>query len=349
MHFSMSKFPLLFVLLIPATAFAQPNMAQLLTLNLSMVQVSVDLASGGTGTGSGVVIDEQHVATNCHVFANARGVSVAKYGGGHQPIALKADWKHDLCILKFTKLPFPPVKMKDSATLQYEQEVFVISYPNDTNVPQPSYGSIKALYPLDDSVIVRSDAAFSLGSSGGALFDQDSNLIGITTFKSPGRNAYYYSLPVEWIKKLMLAPELVKLTADEPPFWSLPEPQRPYFMRVVIPYQNQDWSALLSVAQDWVKHEPQNADAIYYLGRAEYELSRLAEQNKLAEANQHLSEAVSINPRLLDAQVTLAQLAIDAGDKQRAEEIRDKVAMLDSDEAEKLDQKIEKMGQAATN
>jgi serine protease Do len=331
-------FPLLSSLcLLPALATAQPNMAQLLSLNLSMVQVSVDLASGGTGTGSGVVIDEQHVATNCHVLANARGVSVAKYGAGHQPIALKADWKHDLCLLKFTKLPFPAVAMKDSASLEYEQEVFVISYPNDTNVPQPSYGSIKALYPMDGSVIVRSNAAFSLGSSGGALFDQNSNLIGITTFKSPGRNAYYYSLPVEWIRQLVLSPELIKLTASEPPFWSLPEPQRPFFMRVVIPYQNQDWQAVLMIAQDWVKQEPENADAMYYLGRAEYELSQIE------AADRHLNAAVIMNPRLLDAHLTLAHLAIDAGDRIRATEIRDLVATLNTDQAEILSRKIEKM------
>lgn len=337
----MSRFLLLYVLLFPSLVYAQPNMAQLLSLNLSMVQVSVELASGTTGTGSGVVIDEQHVATNCHVLANARGVSVAKYGAGHQPIALKADWKHDLCLLKFTKLPFPAVSLKDSATLAYEQEVFVISYPNDTNVPQPSYGSVKALYPLDGSVIVRSDAAFSLGSSGGALFDQDSNLIGITTFKSPGRNAYYYSLPVEWVKKLILSPEQAKLTADEPPFWSLPESQRPFFMRVVIPYQNKDWQDVLMIAQEWVKHEPENADAIYYLGFAEYQL------NKIEEAGRHLNEAVSINPRLLDAHVTLAQLAIDAGDKSRASDIRDLVATLNTDQAEILSNKIEKMTSAS--
>jgi serine protease Do len=333
--FRMSRFLLFSVLLFPSLVYAQPNMAQLLSLNLSMVQVSVELASGSTGTGSGVVIDEQHVATNCHVLANARGVSVAKYGAGHQPIALKADWKHDLCLLKFTKLPFPAVALKDSATLEYEQKVFVISYPNDTNVPQPSYGSVKALYPLDGSVIVRSDAAFSLGSSGGALFDQ--------AFKSPGRNAYYYSLPVEWIRQLISSPDLVKLTADEPPFWSLPELQRPFFMRIVIPYQNQDWQDVLSIAQAWVKQEPENADAIYYLGIAEYEL------NRIEEAGRHLNQAVTINPRLLDAQVTLAQLAIDAGDKNRASEIRDLVATLNIDKAEMLSNKIEKMTSASTH
>jgi len=344
MGFAMLRCLLLFFLF-PLFAFAQPNMPQLLALNLSMVQVSVELPNGstGTGTGSGVVVDEYHVATNCHVLANARGVSVAKYGAGHQPVALKADWKHDLCLLKFSKLPFPAVVLRDSASLQYEQEVFVISYPNDTNVPQPSYGSIKALYPYDGSVIVRSDAAFSLGSSGGALFDQESRLIGITTFKSPGRNAYYYSLPVEWIRQLIAAPELLDLTSTEAPFWSLPEAERPFFMQVVLPYQNRAWDALERIASAWVSKEPANADAFYYLGFAEYGLKRQH------QAEQHLTRAVMINPRHLEAQLALAALAIDRGDLDLAASIRDQVRHLSAEEAAALSERIEKMAATAVN
>lgn len=343
MGFAMLRCLLLSFLYFPLFAFAQPNMPQLLALNLSMVQVSVELPNGSTGTGSGVVVDEYHVATNCHVLANARGVSVAKYGAGHQPVALKADWKHDLCLLKFSKLPFPAVAMRDSASLQYEQEVFVISYPNDTNVPQPSYGSIKALYPYDGSVIVRSDAAFSLGSSGGALFDQESRLIGITTFKSPGRNAYYYSLPVEWIRQLMAAPELLDLTMTEAPFWSLPETDRPFFMQVVLPYQNGDWDALERIAAAWISKEPANADAFYYLGRAEYGLKRLQ------EAAQHLTRAVTLNPRHLEAQLALGALAIDQGDRKLASSIRDQIGHLSAEDAAVLSERIEKMAATTVN
>lgn len=343
MGFAMLRSSLFFLLAFPLSALAQPNMAQLLALNLSMVQVSVELPNGSTGTGSGVVVDEYHVATNCHVLADARGVSVAKYGAGHQPVALKADWKHDLCLLKFSKLPFPVVMLRDSASLQYEQEVFVISYPNDTNVPQPSYGSIKALYPYDGSVIVRSDAAFSLGSSGGALFDQDSRLIGITTFKSPGRNAYYYSLPVEWIRQLIVSPDMLDLTSDEAPFWSLPDAERPFFMRIVLPYQNGAWDDLKRIAAEWVKEEPANADAAYYLGRAQYELKQPR------EAELYLAQAVTLNPRHLEAQVALARLAIDEGRFRLAASIRDQVRNLSVEEAEALDRRIEKMASTVIN
>ncbi|MFM6979553.1 MAG: serine protease, partial [Methylophilaceae bacterium] len=185
------------LLTISSIALAQPNIEQQLLLHDSLVQVSVELENGISGTGTGVVVDKEFVATNCHVIANGKGVSVNKYGDAFKPIAIRADWKHDLCLLRFEGLPFKPVVMRESANLLYEEQVFAIGYPNGFNVPQPSFGTVKALYALDNSFIIRSNAAISLGSSGGGLFDQQSRLVGITTFKSPGPQGFYYSVPVE--------------------------------------------------------------------------------------------------------------------------------------------------------
>ena len=330
------------------SVIAQPSIAELLELNNSIMSVSVELAGGDTGTGSGVVINNNYVATDCHVLVNAKGVSIAKFGVAYQPVALKADWKHDLCLLKFESLPFKSVPMRDSATLQYEEEVFTVSHPYHSQVPQPSYGNIKAIYPLDDSVIVRSSAQFAMGSSGGAMFDQHFNLIGITTFKSPGRQGYFYSLPVEWIKRLFDSPDLIKLNSDEVPFWGLPEAQRPFFMQIVGPFQQQQWGELNRVAQAWAIKEPKNADAWYYLGEAAIGLnaaSSNANGLKSTElAKEYLSKAILINQRHLAAQVALANIAINEGNKIEAEKLRDTVNTLDTDEAESLTAKIAKMG-----
>ncbi len=323
-------------------ASAQPDITQLLAINNSIVTVSVELPNGRTGTGSGVVINGNYVATDCHVLVNALGVSIAKFGVAYQPASLKADWKHDLCLLKFDQLPFKSVPMRDSADLKYEEEVFTVSYPYRSQVPQPSFGSIKAIYPLDDSVIIRSDAQFALGSSGGAMFDEDFNLIGITTFKSPGRSGYFYSLPVEWVKRLFDAPDLVKLNSDVVPFWGLPEEQRPFFMRVVIPFQQEKWDELNRIAQLWSAQDANSADAWYYRGMAEYGLKHAQ------EAKQYLSKAIMLNQRLLEAQVQLAMMAINEGNKLEAEKRRDLVKVLDTDEAVSLTHNIASMHDPVT-
>jgi tetratricopeptide (TPR) repeat protein len=326
----------LILLLIASQAQAAVPFEKLLEINNSIVVVNVDLPDGSSGSGTGVVVSKEYVATDCHVIANTLGANIAKHDDAYKPIAFKADWKHDLCLLKFEELPFKPVPMRDSRTLQYEEDVFNISYPNGSNVPQPSYGSVKAVHNLDNSVIIRSDAAFSLGSSGGGLFDEKYNLIGITTFKSPGPQGFFYSLPVEWIKKLMKEPDAKSLKTLDIPFWALPLEQKPYFMKVVIPYQNKEWDTLKSISDLWVKEEPNSPDAWYFLG--------LADQGKknLKAAKEAFLKAEKINPRHVDAMMGLAEIAESEKDLLALQNIQKKVNQINTSLAEVISNKLDK-------
>jgi len=316
---------------VPLLTYAQPGQEEIFKINESIVQVNAEFKNGSRGSGSGVVIAKDYVVTNCHVLADAVGVNVEKVRDSYAPIALQADWKHDLCLLKFDGLPLNPVPMKLSKDLQNEQEIFLLGYPNDAQVPQVSYGSITALYPYDGSRVIRSSAAFAQGSSGGALFDQEFNLIGITTFKSPGRKQpYFYSLPVEWIKKLFDLPEQQSLHATENPFWNDAENERPFFMQIVIPYQQNQWPELFKLASTWCEKEPDSASAWFYLGVAEYHQSH----RDLALLD--LKKSVELNPRNIEAYTELARMALDVGDKAEAQRMTDIISRIDPDQAEGL-------------
>ncbi len=273
------------------------------------------------------------------MIANAKGANVAKFRVGYQPIAIKANWERDLCLLKFDDLPFEPVKLRDSASLQYEEPVFSLGFPIGQNVPQPSYGSIKAAYPYQNSLIIRSDAAFGLGSSGGALFDEQMNLIGITTFKSPGNKGYFYHLPVEWIKELMKAPDTHSLATNDIPFWALPIEQQPAFMKVVIPYQNEDWQALKTIAQEWTNEEPQSADAWYYLGVSE------EGKGNLSLAEKYLNKAVSLNSRELDALIALSRVAFHEKDIKTLSALEAPVRELDNAQADSIASRLKQLSE----
>lgn len=317
--------------------FARPSFAETLALSHSVVMITTQLPNGQNGRGSGVVVSKEYVATNCHVIANALGANVAKFRKGYQPIAIKADWKRDLCLLKFNDLPLEPVAMRDSASLQYEEAIFSLGFPAGQNVPQSSYGEIKAAYPFQDSLIVRSNAAFAMGSSGGALFDEQFNLVGLTTFKSPGAQGYFYHLPVEWIKTLMKAPETHSLATNEIPFWALPLAQRPAFMQVVIPYQNKEWDALAKIAQQWATDEPQSPDAWYYLGIAK------EGKEQLTEAKAHFTKAVSLNARELDAMVALSRVAYAQHDIKGLQSLEPSVRELNADDADVIVSHIQQL------
>ncbi len=319
------------------TALAQPSLVETIPLGHSVVMVTTELPSGSNGRGSGVVVSPQYVATNCHVLANTNGANIAKFKDGYRPIGLKANWRRDVCLLKFDTLPFKPIPMRDSSTLQYEEEVFSLGFPAMAPVPQPSFGTIKGMHQFDNARIVRTDASFAMGSSGGALFDQQFNLIGLTTFKSPGHHAFYYSLPVEWIKELMEAPDTISLKATDTPFWALPLEERPYFMQVVIPYQNQEWDNLKQIASRWTQSESTSPDAWFFLGAAEAGL------NQLEQAKRHLQQATQLNPRDLDAMVALSHVAFMQKDVASLQQLQALVQALNAEQAEEIANKIKQL------
>ena len=300
----------------------QPNNELVFKLKASVVKVHVATKSGGHGVGTGVVIGKDSVATNCHVIANATGVKISKFGESFVPDTMKADWKHDICILRFQYLELNPVELGDSENLTNEQAIFSIGFPGGTPKPQSSYGKIKALYPLDDSQIVRTDASFVMGASGSPVFDAEGKLVALSTFKSPGRGrAYFYNMPVKWIKALLNAPDIaslntVSLNTNELPFWDAPELQRPFFMRVVLPYQNKKWDELKIVAEDWIAAEPTSPEAFYYAGVAEEHIGNLS------QANQYFQKTLNLHPQHVATLIELGLMANRAGKADDVEKTR---------------------------
>lgn len=317
-----------------SASLPDPADALIYQLKESLVKVSTATKSGGHGFGTGIAITKDHIVTNCHVIANAGGVSASRWGEEFPPVALLADWKHDICILRFEWANFKPVALGDSSSLAYEQPVISISMPSDSPAPYVALSTIKALYPMDDSAVVRTEAAFAIGASGSPLFDYDGKLIGISTFKSPGRNAYFYNMSVQWVKDLMKMPE-VKLNAPhDQPFWDAPEGARPFFMQVVLPFQNQRWQELQKVANSWAMSEPGNVEAWYYLGMATLGLGDKANADKDFQTALKLK---SNHPATLRA---LALMAHQQGNEAEVEKMRLALKDVSTDMLQSLDDEL---------
>lgn len=315
-----------------SSALAQaPKPEFLLALSNSVAKVRVEDKNGQLGVGSGVVVAENHVATNCHVVANARGVSVYKFGNSYAPIAMKADWRHDLCILKFDDLPLKPFPHGSSRDLQYEQHVLGLGFSGNSPRPVESFGTVKAFIPLDDGVLIRTTAGFTMGASGGALLDYDGKLVGFTTFKSPGRNAYYYSLPVEWVQALLKQPDVLLTTPVERPFWDVPEKDRPFFMQAVQPLKTEAWSTLEIISKAWVTVEKDNAEAWMHLGLAQQGLKEFVNAKKTYQ------KVLALAPKHSSALYQLGLIAKEEGDAVTVTKISQSLASIDPDFAEDYD------------
>jgi serine protease Do len=283
-----------------SSAFATPADTLVRELADSVLRVEVKLANGKQGFGSAVVVAKDEVITNCHVVADATAIAVKHNAETHIATLVKPDWRHDLCLLKVVDLNAPIVKMGATESLKYEQSVFTVGYPDGISQPISTYGSVKGMFPLDDSVVMRASSAFRLGASGGGAFDDAGNLIGVITLKSKGSQAYYYYMPVAWVQALMLKPAEALSTKSEKPFWAYAE--KPYFMRVVHPYQTGDWDSLIAIAKEWTASEPATAESWFTLATAE-----LATKDYVA-AVAHFRKVLSLNKDHPQAATYLAEL-----------------------------------------
>jgi serine protease Do len=301
---------------VSAAPLLEPTDEFLYQLKESLVKVNTTTKSGGHGFGTAVAIDKEHAVTNCHVLGGSNGVSISKWGTEYPVDTFQADWKHDLCILKVSYADLKPVTLGDSSQLSYEQSLISISMPTDSPAPYVAFSAIKALYPMDDELVIRSKAAFSIGASGSPVFDYSGRLVGISTFKSPGKNAYYYNVPVNWSKKMLNSPEIALNAPQESPFWDAPENLRPFFMQIVLPFQNNRWQDVKEIAERWVAKEPNSAEAWYYRGEAASQLG------DASSAMTYFEKVLSLHPNHPSTLQSMVHILDKQGKAKAAESMR---------------------------
>jgi serine protease Do len=316
-------------------AFAEPDRELVYKLKASIVKVHVITQTGGHGVGTGVVVAKDTVATNCHVLANSNGISISKFGESISPVGMVADWPHDACLLKFQYLELAPVKLASTDSLNYGDDVFTIGFPGGPPKPQTIAGKVRALYPYDGGTIVRSDAAFIMGSSGSPTFNQAGELVSLSTFKSPGKHAYFYSIPVEWVQALMQKDSVSTPAPDGTPFWDLPPLERPYWMQVVQPYQSSAWKELEAISRVWFSQQPNSAEAAFYLASA------LHGQGQLDAAQQAYQQSVALQPAHIDAWIGLAILAQQKQQTQVLADAETHIRQLDAQAFADLQQRLQ--------
>lgn len=310
---------LMFSTIQPALALDQ---AKILKSLQSVVMIRGYNTSGGLAYGSGVVVAKDTVITNCHIFRSTKEPWVARGEDTYAIASVQADRWHDLCLINAPNLPFTPAPIGKASDIKRTQEVLSIGHSNGVPNPLTSAGSIKASYPFDGGKVIRSSAKFLMGASGSGIFDLEGHLLGINTFKTPGRPAYFYSLPIEWLADLKKLPVETKFPIIGKAFWEEDDDKKPFFMQMAIPELKQDWPKLAQVAELWISKEPSNSDAWYELGIAQENL------NKLNEAKTSYQKAVLLDTHNTDALFRLGVMAQAAGDKAAMHEINVAIATI---------------------
>lgn len=206
--------------------------------------------------GSAVRIAVDKLVTNCHVTSGAQRVEIIQ-NGRQVPVRVESQAiGRDICVLKGAELDdfVPPRKLAAKAG----QNVYAVGFPADRSLTV-SRGRVIALHDHDSGQVIQVSAPFDYGSSGGGLFDEEGQLVGILAFKARAGGSFHFALPVAWLDGKMDITQGQDVPAHA--FWQAQGRDLPYFLRAVSLEATGRWQALESLAREWTHHEPHNDGA----------------------------------------------------------------------------------------
>ena len=131
--------------------------------------------------GSAVAISEHLLLTNCHVVKDRAIIKLVQEGTRDNASLVAADDASDRCVIKAETLKLTPVTgVRTIDSLAVGERAFAVGAPLSFERTL-SEGLVSAIRSRGGRAMVQTSAAISPGSSGGGLFDERGNLIGITT------------------------------------------------------------------------------------------------------------------------------------------------------------------------
>jgi len=154
------------------------------------------LQSSGTGF---FVSSAGYVATNHHVVSGAREISVTSPATGRTAPAtvVLQDKNNDLVILKVSDPEavgaLPSLRIADAASVKLGQTTFTVGFPLGEvmgSAPRLATGTVNGLFGIrDDPRLLQISNPIQPGNSGGPLFNDNGELIGVVV---SGLNAEYF-------------------------------------------------------------------------------------------------------------------------------------------------------------
>lgn len=186
-------------------------------LKQSGSSIFVNQAEQKLGLGSGVVItDNGYILTNQHVAGNKYSSCYVTLEDGkmYDGSVVWSDSNIDLAIVKINKTNLEYLELGDSDTIGLAEDVYAIGNPlgmdfqktvtkgiiSSLNRTIKIEGEKENVYMED---LIQTDATINEGNSGGALINQQGQLIGINSVKISDAEGIGFAVPVNIVKPII--------------------------------------------------------------------------------------------------------------------------------------------------
>lgn len=171
--------------------------------------------SGNSWSGTGIALKDGYIATNYHIVENASNINIYGVDGNstikYSASVIATDKVNDLALIQIKDSQFKgfdeiPYKIKIT-TSDVGEEIFVLGYPLITtmgNEIKLTTGVISSKTGfMGDVALYQISAPIQPGNSGGPLFDNKGNLIGIVNAKHKGAENVGYAIKASYLNNLV--------------------------------------------------------------------------------------------------------------------------------------------------
>ncbi|SOC40928.1 S1 family peptidase [Ureibacillus acetophenoni] len=137
-------------------------------------------------SGTGVLIGDGTKIITCSHCIKPKFVNTARFSGQGSAQKCKVifnDPKIDIAILDVGKSIGKGVNLRDSSTVKIGQEAFVVGFPLNIKKITALSANIAGFESLNEFELIRLDSSINYGNSGGPLFNENGELVGIVNAK----------------------------------------------------------------------------------------------------------------------------------------------------------------------
>jgi len=184
----------------------------------SVVQIQGAEPQGRLYFGSGVIVAPKIVATNCHVVRTGGRLGIFRGYRSYRVEGVRADVHSDLCLLDVPALDLRPARLAGIGSLKKGDALFFYGFPRALGLSYTDGKVLRARHQ-EGLPLIETSAFFTLGGSGGGLFDRRGRLVGLATYIDRGHGGGYYAIGSDLIAKVMKRPSLPIGPLSGSAFW----------------------------------------------------------------------------------------------------------------------------------
>ncbi|WP_088188285.1 cell wall-binding repeat-containing protein [Desulfosporosinus sp. FKA] len=189
----------------PGASYSASEIAKKLSPSIVYIETS-DSSGVPVASGSGYIVDPSgKIVTNYQLIKNADSAKVTTKDGKSYAVTkvLAYDSNQDIALLKIDAAGLPAVTLGDSNSISTGDKIYALGNTSGTDDTM-SDGIVSTKSELvNEASFIQISAPISKGTSGGALVNEQGEVIGTTTVNVTDGQNFYLAMPSNSLKPLL--------------------------------------------------------------------------------------------------------------------------------------------------